>query len=288
MRKTRQWLNNSGLVNSEMVDISLDVSSIVLSTPRDTSKIAVPLLSTAAGIVINIIEVAQKARRNKNGLKALADDACELVYVIIRAHKDISSAEDMPKDLTENLQQLVGTLTSIQMFAETGASRNIFISMLRSGVDGERIREYREKLRQSMRVFGLQSDIILRETVAKLASRQVEMMNELKARATPDPSSPEGNANMTSSTLFPSSPSMHPGPQAAVGTPRDAKLGEASTTNTTADDEPSDMGNSIQTYGSMVTIAITGACIGITMFATHRVFRRLWYQDITSLWLICN
>ena len=47
------------------------------------------------------------------------------------------------------------TLTSIKIFAETGASRNFLISMLRSGVDAERIEEYREKLRQSMRVFGV-------------------------------------------------------------------------------------------------------------------------------------
>lgn len=45
------------------------------------------------------------------------------------------------------------TLTSIQMFAETGAFRIFLTSMLRSSVDAERIEEYREKLRQSMRVF---------------------------------------------------------------------------------------------------------------------------------------
>jgi hypothetical protein len=105
--------------------------------------------------------------------------------------------------------------------------------MLRSGVDAERIREYREKLRQSMRVFGvstfrhiiecavtevlqLQSDIILRETVAELASRQVKMMNELKARGTPDSSSPNESAHESSSTLSPFGSSIDPRPQAPV------------------------------------------------------------------------
>ncbi|KAF8344963.1 hypothetical protein F5887DRAFT_1282952 [Amanita rubescens] len=306
MRKTQQRLekpiSDSGI---KVVDTTLDISLIVLSTLRDASKIAVPLLSTTAGIAINIVEVAQKARRNKNGLKALANDSCELVYVIVRAHKDISSAEDMPRDLTENLHQLVRTLTSIQMFAETGASRNFLTSMLRSGVDAERIQEYREKLRQSMRVFGvstfrhitecvvikgaylpqLQSDIILRETVAKLASRQVKMMNELKARATPDSSRPNGNAHVSSSTSSSSSSSVRHGPQTPVGTSRDAKLGKASTTtiNPMVDNEPSDTGNSVQTYGGMVTIGIAGAGIGITMFVIHRVFRRLWYRSLGDL-----
>ncbi len=47
------------------------------------------------------------------------------------------------------------TLISIQIFAKTCASRNFLTSMLRSGVDAEGIQEYREKLRQSMRVFGV-------------------------------------------------------------------------------------------------------------------------------------
>ena len=87
--------------------------------------------------------------------------------------------------------------------------RNYFQAFFRSGVDADKIREYREKLQQSMRVFGvgilptriigptlmhhlpqLQSDIILRETVAKLVYRQNEMMNRFQNRAQPVPSIP--------------------------------------------------------------------------------------------------
>src|SRR6266550_7992838 len=111
------------------------------------------------------------------------------------------------------------------------------------------------------------------------------MMNELKARATPDPRGPNGSAQVSSSTSIPSSSSMHPRPQAPVGTLSDAKLGKASTTtiNTKVDSEPSDTGNAVQTSGGMVTIGIAGACIGITMFVTHRVFRRLWYRSLDDL-----
>src|SRR6266576_29770 len=101
-------------LDPEAVDISLDVSSIVLSTLRDASKFSpVPFLSAAAGIAIDIVGtvqvsysslfsnwtlqcVSQKARRNKDGFKALADDSCELVYVIIRAYKDRPGTDDMP------------------------------------------------------------------------------------------------------------------------------------------------------------------------------------------------
>ena len=110
-------------------------------------------------------------------------------------------------------------------------------------------------------------------------------MNELKARATPDASSPNASAHVSPSTLSPSSSSMDPGPHAPVGTPREAKLGKTSTMtiNTTADTEPSDTGNSAQTYGGMITIGIAGACIGITIFVIHKVFRRLGYQSLVDL-----
>ncbi|KAF8327666.1 hypothetical protein F5887DRAFT_924691 [Amanita rubescens] len=179
----------------ETVDISLDVSSIVLSTLRDASKFSpVPLLSAAAGIAVNIVGAVQKARRNKDGFKVLADDSCELVYVIIRAYKDRPRMDD----LVDNLQQLVTVLASIQQFAQKGASRSFFTAIFRSGVDAEKIQRHRDKLQQSMRVFGLQSDIALRETVAKLVSRRVELDNG----ALPGPSS---SVNVSDLTMFPSS-----------------------------------------------------------------------------------
>ena len=111
--------------DSEAVDTSLDVSSIGLTTLRDAAKYSpVPFLSAAAGIAVEIVAavqvsysssfqsnwilrcISQNARRNRGGFKALADDSCELVYVIIRAFKNRPRADDMPVDLVDNLQQL--------------------------------------------------------------------------------------------------------------------------------------------------------------------------------------
>jgi hypothetical protein len=50
-------------VLSEAVDTSLDVSSIILTTLRDVSKVtSIPLLWTAAGIAVDIIGVVQVSR----------------------------------------------------------------------------------------------------------------------------------------------------------------------------------------------------------------------------------
>ncbi|KAM6503086.1 hypothetical protein JOM56_000029 [Amanita muscaria] len=169
--------------NADRVDVVLDVSAVILGTLRDVAHLSpVPGLSEAAGIAVSIAGIVAKARNNKDDFRRLAEDSTELVYAIVRAHKDVTRPEDVPSDLIDNLRQLVTTLTLVHKFAEKGARRNFFMAMIRSNVDATRILDYREKLRQSMRVFGLQSDISLRDTVHKLAEQQVEMMNELKNR----------------------------------------------------------------------------------------------------------
>ncbi|KIL54815.1 hypothetical protein M378DRAFT_18524 [Amanita muscaria Koide BX008] len=169
--------------NADRVDVILDVSAVVLGTLRDVAHLSsVPGLSEAAAIAVAIAGIVAKARNNKDDFRHLAEDSTEVVYAIVRAHKNVTRPEDVPSDLIDNLRQLVGTLTLVQKFAEKGARRNFFMAMIRANVDAKRIQNYREKLRQSMRVFGLQTDISLRYTVHKLEEQQVEMMNELKNR----------------------------------------------------------------------------------------------------------
>lgn len=50
-------------VLSEAIDTSLELSSIILTTLKDVSKITpIPLLWTAAGIAVDIIDVVQVSR----------------------------------------------------------------------------------------------------------------------------------------------------------------------------------------------------------------------------------
>jgi len=177
------------------VDIALDVSVVVMSTLQDVASLPPILgLSEAVGAAVAIIAIVQKARGNKDGFKKLAEDSTELVYAITRAHKDITRPEDVPADLTENLENLARTLTSIQKFAKKGASRGFLKAILRAGVDAGKIQDFREKLKQSMRVFGLQSDISLRDTVHKLAEQQVEIMEGLMNRGGTDSGAEPGAA----------------------------------------------------------------------------------------------
>lgn len=216
---------------------------------------------------------------------------------MIRAYKDVSRAEDVPSDLADNLQQLVvyvfpssklagkismsmiSTLTSIQKLAQDGVSRNFFKALFRSGIDAGKIQDYREKLKQSMRVFGvsiyyyewrtddtyacvcfqLQTDISLRETVAKLASQQQEIMRGIERQETRDPI---GSTQSSSTLAPPGTPNAlsnsAKGPIKVTSVAGDMVSNQTSKT-TTAANSYNAMTNSTLNVGNKTTTAKTTA-----------------------------
>ncbi|KAM6503134.1 hypothetical protein JOM56_000077 [Amanita muscaria] len=167
---------------SQKIDITLDVSVGVLTTLKYVAKISpVAFLSNAASIALSIVDVVQKMRSNKHGFKELANDSCEIVCDIINAYKDISQSGDVPIDLLNHLRQLVNVLRSINEFARKRASRNLFAALLHFNADARRVQDYQRKLYQALQIFGLQSDIIVRNTIAQLAANQVAMTNQLNS-----------------------------------------------------------------------------------------------------------
>ncbi len=45
---------------------------------------------------------------NKNGFEGLADDSKELVYVIFCANRNVEKVEDVPPELAEQLDRVLG------------------------------------------------------------------------------------------------------------------------------------------------------------------------------------
>jgi len=55
----------------------------------------------------------------------------------------------------DHLKELVVVLSEIEKFAENEASRNKVIRIIKYKADLDTIQEYREKLRQSLDIFGV-------------------------------------------------------------------------------------------------------------------------------------
>ncbi|PFH49082.1 hypothetical protein AMATHDRAFT_63889 [Amanita thiersii Skay4041] len=165
---------------SDVAEVALNVTDIVLLTLKDASEIPpVPFLSDAAAAALGIVHIVQQGKSNREEFQKLSEDATEVVYAVICTLRDVTQ-EEVDKDLEEHVKHLVSILTDIERFARKGTGRGMVMGMLRSRADQGKIQEYREKLRQSMGIFGLQSDISIRESVTRMVAKQEEMMRELR------------------------------------------------------------------------------------------------------------
>lgn len=184
---------------AQTISIALDVSVFVLKTLKNVAHISpVPFLFNAATIALSIAEEVQKTRSNKGGFKELAKDSCNIVYEIINLQKDVSTLEGVAVDLEKNLVQLLNVLRSIEEFARKGASRRPLLAMFRSSADARQIQDLKAKLDRAIHVFGLQSHIIVRKTVAQME----EQLNSISHAVAPPPCSPSGSSHHSLLTLI--------------------------------------------------------------------------------------
>ncbi|KAF9464049.1 hypothetical protein BDZ94DRAFT_1356243 [Collybia nuda] len=165
---------------STRISNTLDVSDLVLTTVRDAASVsAIPYFKDAADLSLGILAIVKGARDNKESFARLAADACGLVYAVLCRHKGETLVQ--PQDL-DGVRELLKTLSSIERFAMKETSRNFFIRMIRHKSDQGKIQEFRETLRQSLDVFGLQSSLSIQDNIQRLINQQVELMSELQGQ----------------------------------------------------------------------------------------------------------
>ncbi|KAG7089540.1 hypothetical protein E1B28_011213 [Marasmius oreades] len=171
-----QVTSQSEKANNFLAAVS-GVSVIVLQTLQSAARFApVPYLSDISAAALGIVNAAQTFESNKEGFRRLAADSCELVYAVTSTCDGFTKdGKSLPADLEEHLKQLLESLKKIQAFIAKQSRRNRFSRFLTYKTDTGTIQEYREALRHSLDLFGLQSDITIRETVQRIAERQEEL-----------------------------------------------------------------------------------------------------------------
>ncbi|KAF9463387.1 hypothetical protein BDZ94DRAFT_1259231 [Collybia nuda] len=162
--------------------LTLDVSLLVLTTLRNVARVTpVPYLMEAADLALGILSAVQSMKDCREGFKSLASDSCGLVYAIVGAH---SEAVVEPKDMDIHVNELLETLRSIHTFSQKELRRNVLARLVRNSSDSTKILEYRQALRQSLDVFGLQSTVSIRENIAKIIKNQDEIVRQLERQST--------------------------------------------------------------------------------------------------------
>ncbi|KAG5735557.1 hypothetical protein E4T56_gene11081 [Termitomyces sp. T112] len=169
------------------IGLTLDVSDLVLSTLSNAPKLTqVPFLQTAAGLALSIVQIAQNVRSNKSAFKRLVDDASALVYIIIRNDDKVSAGgANVTPAYLKHTKELLETLEEISEFMKAQASKNKVLRIIQAKSDVGVIQEYRDRLRQSLDVFGLESTISIQDSLGLMQERLVDIHNHVKQKEEP-------------------------------------------------------------------------------------------------------
>lgn len=160
----------------------------------------IPYLGLAAALALEIVTAAQATKDNKADFRRLTCDVCSLVTSISAVCIQMQAeGQELSPMLNEHLEMLLDTLTQIKQFAEKRAGKAYWKRYLSARSDTGTIQEFRERLRQALDVFGVQSHITVRESVVRMANRQESFHEDLKEtlfvppprRQSPEPQTPE-------------------------------------------------------------------------------------------------
>ncbi|KAL4261234.1 hypothetical protein AB1N83_011043 [Pleurotus pulmonarius] len=165
--------------------VAEDVAGIVLSTLQQAARLApLPYLKEAAELAVVLFDMVQTTSENKSAFKALANDACELVYTAMSVWKDRekdNGGKSIPRDLEDHLEELLGTMKNVTDFAKARASRGIFARLVSHKADAGRIQGYRAQIKDALDRFALQSHITVRDAMSRVQEQQAAILAALQA-----------------------------------------------------------------------------------------------------------
>ncbi|KAG9227140.1 hypothetical protein CCMSSC00406_0004321 [Pleurotus cornucopiae] len=155
-------------------DMTQDIAAIVISTLEQAALFApIPYLQQAAGMAITLVDMVQTTSDNKPAFKALAADACGLVYTATNVWKDRGKdGNKIPQDLENHLRELLKEMRDTMDFAEARAARGYLARFVSHKSDAERILSHRLRLKDALDRFGMQSHITVRDAVSRIQDQQ--------------------------------------------------------------------------------------------------------------------
>jgi len=172
----------------DWVEASVNGGVLILSLVKEAAEFApVPFLKQAAGTTLRIVNTVQAVKENKADFQRLAEDAMRVISEIWKAYQKSENKVGWPgTHLQDAVADIVATLENILVFVEAQIERNRAVRVIWSIADGQKIKEYREKLNQAMNQFGVTSHLGIHETlnqIKKMMGEQQENIEELKEEA---------------------------------------------------------------------------------------------------------
>ncbi|KAJ3872383.1 hypothetical protein F5051DRAFT_421622 [Lentinula edodes] len=178
--------------SSSLSSVVLDASGLALGALATAAQYApTPYLGTLASISLSILNAIQGAKDNKDSLKQLASTITSLSNTVVNTYhrlhpplhieNSVSDAESklFSSDpmLNQQVEDLLSTLREIEDIVQRQVSRTLVRRLISSRSDSNIIQDYKDHLNQALEAFTLQSNIVLRETLLRVESKQEELLH---------------------------------------------------------------------------------------------------------------
>jgi len=169
------------------VDYAIEASRLVVETLQNIGSMAgLPYLNQAANIALRILAIVQDVRSRNQDFIDLAKDACGLVYtIVVECQAMMKDGQQVPERVQSHIVALAGNLSEIEKFANQKLKRGPVKKLIYHTKDLDEIARYRTLLRQSLDIFGIQSNMSIQQNlqlVLKRLEKQSDLLNSAQER----------------------------------------------------------------------------------------------------------
>ncbi|KAF5309840.1 hypothetical protein D9619_010526 [Psilocybe cf. subviscida] len=167
----------------------LQGAAMILDLVQQASKLtSLPYLSDAAGLALNIVQIAQTAKENKEGFQQLADDSTQLAAVLYWSYQGARNQDEWPNSdgIRTAAKDLERCLFSINKLGEKMKGRSLFRRILCHVIDANTVKKYQQRLSSLTTQFQTPlSEVDMLDVLFQIEKKQDEILYEVRHLVTP-------------------------------------------------------------------------------------------------------
>ncbi|KAJ7154507.1 hypothetical protein C8R46DRAFT_1196838 [Mycena filopes] len=139
----------------------------------------IPFLQTAAGISLLIMESVQRDGANKSRCLQLTGQVHEILCVLVNLCGGLEHTPSVV--LLHNISQFIETLQKVHAYVRAQTDLGLFKRIVKQAESASQFAECTAGLKQAFESFGLQTNIVTAETIARIHTDAAQRHEELMA-----------------------------------------------------------------------------------------------------------
>ncbi|KAF8480661.1 hypothetical protein JB92DRAFT_1756380 [Gautieria morchelliformis] len=167
LRRLKQPNNRPAYDDDSMppADSTLRTAAMVTLTALRDSSDAFPPLKSVTGGLLHLIELSETAKGNREGCRALAMRAKEILLVLDDV---VPNPTKIPPDVLDRISDFTRSLEPIEAYMKSLQGRKWLDRVIHHRKDQDKITELKQNLDRAFQEFQMTSSIVLQSNVIEL------------------------------------------------------------------------------------------------------------------------